>query len=423
MLWVGGMVDIAGFRALTYDLARVELSDVVTPPYDVIDAGLRAKLTCRSPYNFVHVDLPEPGPSGAPYRSAAERLGLWRAEGVLNQDPVPAVYRYHQVFAHPELGSQVTRRGVIVAAALSHWREGDVRPHETTFTAPREDRARLLDATRVHLSPVFSMYDGPGEELERMFDECPPVPDMAATTDDGTQHQLWRITAPDQLAKLTHLVSQKHAYVLDGHHRYETMVAFAEQERRRGGPGVQRGPMFLVPMDDPGLIILPTHRIVSGVPGLTRDRFLRDVQRHCAVQTITGAAGDAARLRQALHGARDVPRFVAVFPGDGDAHLLSVNVRGNGSSPEPEISIMHRLILDELLGIPEHERHARIRYVSNTHAALDQIGQGNGQLALIVRPPELTTIKQLADLGRVMPQKSTYFYPKLASGLIMMPIE
>jgi len=415
-------VDIAGFRALTYDLARVDLSDVVTPPYDVIDTTLRSKLICRNPYNFVHIDLPEPGFGVAPYRSAAERIALWRAEGILRQDPVPAIYRYHQTFAHPELGIQVTRKGVVAAAALSPWSEGTVRPHETTFAAPREDRARLLDATRVHLSPVFAMYDGPGEELERVFDACRPWPDLAAVTDDGTQHQIWRVTEPDTVAELMYLLNGKRAYILDGHHRYETMVAFAEQQRRRGVPGVQRGPMFLVPMADPGLVILPTHRIISGVPELTRDGFLRDVQRHCAVQTVAGAARDAAKLRQALHGARGVPRFAVVFPGDGDAHVLSVNARG-GSPSDPEISVMHKVVFDDLLAIPAHERHAHVRYVSNTEAALEQIAQGSGQLALIVRPLELVELKEISDLGRVMPQKSTYFYPKLASGLVMMPID
>jgi hypothetical protein len=184
---------------------------------------------------------------------------------------------------------------------------------------------------------------------------------------------------------------------------------------------------------------LPTHRILFGVPDLTRERLLEAVRHHCDVRTIAGAASNAVELRHALHEApRDLPTFAIVFPRDPDAHVVSVHRNHEGSrgseassSPastlastlEPEIAVMHQLILEDLLAIPPHAQKNNLRYVSNTQAALDQIADGSGQLGLIVRPPELAEIKRLADAGRVMPQKSTYFFPKLASGLIMMPVE
>ncbi|HMG24833.1 MAG TPA: DUF1015 domain-containing protein [Kofleriaceae bacterium] len=417
------MPDIAGFHALTYDPSRVELSDVVTPPYDVIDPQQRSQLADRDRHNFVHVDLPEPGPGEDRYHAAAERLARWRAEGILRHDSSSAVYRYHQVFRDQERGITVTRKGVLAAVSLSPWREGVIRPHETTFAAPREDRARLLDATRVHLSPVFAMYDGAGAEVEEMFAECTPTPDLDATTADGTRHQVWRIAAPHVIGRLSQFMIRKRAYVLDGHHRYETMAAFAERERGRGAVGPQRGPMFLVAIDDPGLVILPTHRIVAGIPGLTRESFLGEIQRHAEIRKLTGGARDAARLQHALHGTRDVAMFAAVFCQDPDAYVLSLRSREFQSRLDSEISVLHDVVLGNVLGIHADAQKTNLRHVSNTQAALDQVAAGNGQLGLIVRPPELAQIVRLADLGRVMPQKSTYFYPKLASGLVMMPVE
>jgi uncharacterized protein (DUF1015 family) len=417
------MPEITGFRALTYDPSRLELSQVVTPPYDVIDAAQRARLVDRHPHNFVQIDLPDPQGGADRYRAAADALARWQRDGIVRRDPREAVYRYHQVFTDPEHGRAVTRRGLVVAAALSPWSQGAIRPHEITFAAPREDRARLLDATRVHLSPVFAMYDDAGGEVEQLLGAPGAAPDLAATTDDGTRHEVWRIDAPELLAGLSQRLRDRTAYMLDGHHRYETMVAFRDRELARGGaqPAGGHGLMFLVPVTDPGLIVLPTHRVVCGVRDLDRPRFLADVQRHCRVEPVPGAARDPARLRDALRQAPDAPAFAAVFPDAPDAYLLSFLERR--SDAESEISLLHEVVLERMLGIAPHAREAHLRYVSSTQATLDRIARGDGQLALVVRPPRLAQIKQFADAGRVMPQKSTYFFPKLASGLVMLPVD
>jgi len=417
------MIDVAGFRGLTYDPARVELSRVITPPYDVIDATQRAALADRSPYNFVRIDLPEPiSPEVDRYRAAADILASYRANGVLRQDRAPTLYRYHQEFVDRETDRTVTRKGVIAAVGLSPWGAGAIRPHETTFHAPLEDRARLLEATRVHLSPVFAMYDGDSHAVEHLLDRPGAAPDLVARTDDGTRHSVWRISDAGTLAEVSRLLAPRCAYVLDGHHRYETMVAFHD---RAAPPAVsRRGLMFLVPMSDPGLIVLPTHRLVDGVSGLTRDRFLAEVRRRARIDPIRDAARDPGTLRRALASAPDGPVFVAVFPGDPDAHLLTVG-GGGRSHVAPEISVLHDAILEPVLGIASRRgtSDVRLRHVSDTAAALGAIAGGRAQLALLVRPPRLSQIKQVADLGQVMPQKSTYLFPKLASGLVMMAVD
>lgn len=425
------MPDIAEFRALTYDPSRVDLSQVVTPPYDVIDPSQRAVFAQRSPYNFVRIDIPEPESDRGSerYRVAADRLQCWLAEGVLRHDSIPALYRYHQTFIDPDRARSVTRRGLIAGVALSPWSDGVILPHETTLSAPREDRARLLAATRVHLSPVFAMYDDSTGAIERMFESCSQTPDLVATTDDRTVHQVWRITVPEIVNRASDFLREKRAYMLDGHHRYETMVAHRDRDDStgdlQGARGVRRGPMFLVPMSDPGLIILPTHRIVIGVPDMTREKFLVEVQRYCQVQRVAGGARDAAKLRHALEASPDVPTFAAVFPHDPDAHVLSLVGHEVNPEIETEIAVLHEVILQRVLAIPAAARGAEpnLRYHSNTQGVLDQIASGAGQLALMVRPPKLSQVKKLADRGRVMPEKSTYFFPKLASGLVMMPVE
>lgn len=419
------MPAISGFHALTYD-SSVDLTQVIAPPYDVVNATQRGILANRHSHNFVRIDLPEPLPDGDRYRAAAETLSRWRTHAILHRDPHPVLYRYDQEFTDPENGRVVTRRGVLAAVALSPWSERVVRPHEATLAAPREDRARLLAATRVHLSPVFAAYDDPERGSEPLFATCSPAPDRIATTDDGTIHKIWRIAHSETIARWSALLRDKWLYVLDGHHRYETMVEFHGRQREGAPrPDGQYGLMFLVSMAEPGLIVLPTHRIVHGVGDLDRERFLAEVSHDCDIEVLVGAARDPAQLRAALEAASGRPAFAAVFAGNPDAHVLRVRDGRSRVPSEPEASILHEMILGRALAASAgtHPAATSLQYISNTTAALDQIARGEGQLGLIMRPPTLAQIKQVADAGRVMPQKSTYFFPKLASGLVAMPVE
>jgi uncharacterized protein (DUF1015 family) len=399
-----------------YAKGKVELSDVVTPPYDVIDPLLRDNLEKRSLYNFVRIDLPDPSAGEDRYRRAADILNSYRANGTIRQDDAPAVYRYHQVFRDDALGRTVTRKGILAAVQLTPWSSGFIRPHEATFPIPRQDRALLLSATRVHLSPVFAMYDDPRGDVEGSLKELSTTPDLSAKTDDGTTHLVWRITDDDVIDALALAMRSRTAYVLDGHHRYETMVGFDRAH-------TSRGLVFFVPSSDSGLIIRPTHRVVHGLPDLGRDKFLAEVQRFCRVSVITNGARDASLARAALATAPESPSFVAVFPSQGDAYLLSVGHTGDLKGGAIEVSVLHDKIVEGVLGISGQERKAaNLRYTSDTQSALDQVDNG-AQLALLMRPPTLTQIMHTADRGEVMPEKSTYFFPKLASGLVMMPVD
>lgn len=434
------MPELAGFRAITYDPTRVDLSKVITPPYDVIDAKERARLAEKDPHSFVHVDLPEAKDGVDKYHAAAKTLADWQAAGIMKRDTTRAVYRYHQVFKHPEDGRLITRKGLVAGVKLSPWKDGMIRPHERTLSAPREDRTKLLDATRVHLSQVFATFLDASHEFERMFratDGKPPT--LEATTDDGTVHRVWRIADATLIGKVRHHVAQKKAYVLDGHHRYETMVAFrdrldAEKELMQYS-SANFGTMFLVPSDDQGLVVLPTHRIVHGLDGLTRDSFLTGVRKYFRVESIPGGAKNAAAVRRALSNVfGHAAAVVAVFPGDADAHLLSLDphvdpaaegVEAHRAVMKLDVTVLHGLLLEKVLHISKaaQEAQTNLRYVKDTQKTLDEIAAGQGQVGLLMNPPTLDQVRQVADLGEVMPQKSTYFYPKLASGLLLQPLD
>ena len=405
----------------------------------MIDAKERERLAARDPHSFVHVDLPE-AKDGDKYQAAAKALASWQSSGVMRRDTSRAMWRYHQVFQHPEDGRTITRRGLVAAVRLTPWKDGMIRPHERTLSAPREDRTKLLDATRVHLSQTFLTFADASGEFDRVlrpFDAGAPT--LEAKTDDGTIHRLWRISSNEAIGRLRHHMAQKKAYVLDGHHRYETMVAFrdrlnAEQELMQYA-SANYGAAFLVPSDDQGLIILPTHRIVHGVEGLTREQFLAGVRRYFRIEVIAGAARDAAKVRLALQNViGHAATVAAVFPGDPDVHLMSLDphvdpeaegMTGHRAVIRLDVAILHGLVLERVLKIGKEaqEKQTNLRYVKDTQATLDQIAAGQGQVGLLMNPPTLDQVRHVADLGEVMPQKSTYFFPKLASGLVLQPVE
>lgn len=434
------MPELAGFRAITYDPTRVDLSKVITPPYDVIDPAERARLAERDPHSFVHIDLPEAKDGGDKYQAAARTLADWQASGVMRRDTSRAIYRYHQMFKHPEDGRTITRKGMVAAVKLSPWKDGMIRPHERTLSAPREDRTKLLDATRVHLSQVFATFMDASQEFERLFRVTDgKAPTLQATTDDGTIHRVWRVADAELIGKLRHHMAQKKAYVLDGHHRYETMVGFrdrldAEQELMQYS-SANFGSMFLVPSDDQGLVVLPTHRIVHGLDGLTREAFLAGVRKYFRIDVVPGGAKDAAKVRRALSNViGHVPAVAAVFPGDPDAHVLSLDphvdpaaegIEAHRAVIRLDVTILHGLVLEKVLKINKaaQEAQTNLRYVKDTQKTLDEIAAGKGQVGLLMNPPTLEQVRVIADLGEVMPQKSTYFFPKLASGLVLQPLD
>ncbi|HLU65009.1 MAG TPA: DUF1015 domain-containing protein [Kofleriaceae bacterium] len=440
------MAEIAPFRGILYDPARVEPSRVLAPPYDVIDPPERAALAALDPHNCVRLILPEGGDGDAGgasrYRNAAALLDAWTAEGVLRREARPALYRYHQVFTSPELGPDpVTRRGFIAAVRLHRFDERIILPHERTLSGPKVDRLELMTATRAQFSQIFTLYSDPAGESDAAFAAAEKrAPDLDGTTGDGTRHRLWRVDDPATVSRVVAILAPLRLTIADGHHRYETMLALRDRLRAGAGGALPPrsaaafGPMFLCNVDDPGLVVLPIHRLVFGIASFSPDDFLAGARRWFEVTPLPGRARDAGAVRAALAAAAGRPSFVAAFPGR-DPALLTLGAGQDpasagaaaGASPAVsalDVSVLHRLVLEQMLGIDRAAQEAQrnIIYVKDTAAALERIAAGEGQVAFLMNATRVAQVVAVAEAGEFMPQKSTFFHPKIASGLVINPV-
>jgi uncharacterized protein (DUF1015 family) len=436
------MAEIAPFRGILYDPSRVEASKVLAPPYDVIDPGERARLAALDEHNCVRLILPQ-GDGDARYAEAARTLETWLADGTLVRDARPAIYRYHQVFSSAELGGRsITRRGFIAAVRLHGFDEQIILPHERTLSGPKIDRLKLKDATRCHLSQIFTLYQDPSGEADRAFaaiEQQPPYLD--GTTADGTRHLVWRVAEQSVIARVTEILAPARLYIADGHHRYETMLALRDKLRDQAGgqlahrSAAQYGTMFLCNMSDSGLAVLPTHRLVRGVDGLSADDLLARLGAHFDVEPLLGKAGDAAELRAAVGaaGARMRTAFGLVLPGRSDAYLLTLRsdfqpsmagMEGPPAVVNLDVSILHGVVFEHLLGIGRAAQAAQtnLDYFKDTGKALAAIASGEGQALFLMNATRVEQVKAVADIGEVMPQKSTFFVPKIASGIVLNPV-
>ena len=419
------MAEVLPVRGLLYDHARAgRFDDLVAPPYDVISGSDRAALEAKSPFNIVRVDLPQ-GNREEKYRNAARELRRWIDEGILRRDRAPAFYRYHQIFS---LGHEHTRKGFIGRIRLRRFDEGVVLPHERTLSGPRLDRLELSRACRTNLSQVFGLYSDPAGTVDAEFGPLDSAAPAIEARLGGVVHRVWRLTDVAAHQRIAAAMGEKKVYIADGHHRYETMLAIRDELRpqaRSPRSSIEYGSMFLTAMEDPGLVILPTHRVVHGLPQFQLPRFLERLRPRFEVEKLN--AGSAGDLRTAL-GRRE--RSFLLVSG-GEAMLLSLRTGAEQAvaGPEPlrglDVPILHALILEEILGIDRaaQERQTNLRYVKDFDAALEESRRPEVQAVFLLNPTRIEQLKAVADAAEVMPQKSTFFFPKLASGLVLDPID
>jgi uncharacterized protein (DUF1015 family) len=365
MRWYGpGVADVQPFRALRYgDAADGPLGRLVAPPYDVISPEQRRELAARSPHNVVRLTLPDSEDQ------AARLLDDWRTRGVLVEDE-PAVWALRQAYVGPD-GIARTREGVVASLRVEPYDRGVVLPHERTHAGPKEGRLRLLRATGVQLEPIFLLYDGPPPIV-------PPArpPDLEA---EGTE--LWRV---EDTAAVMDTFADRQLLIADGHHRYETALAYAAE---RGTPESARMEVVLVSTDDPGLEIFPTHRVFAG-----------DVE--------PSTAGEALPVENALDelAALANSRAAAVVYRDGAARLLF------GREDQLDVQLVDSL------------GHEGISYTPDWRDAVGRVDRGEAETAVLLRPTRIEDVFAVARRGEVLPQKSTYFFPKLLSGLLFHPV-
>jgi uncharacterized protein (DUF1015 family) len=418
------MPQLEPFRGIRYHpVLYPDLGQVVAPPYDVIGSRERQALLERHERNAVRLILgiedPADPATPARYAHAARNLAEWIAEGTLIRDPRPSLYGYAQRFRDPlDAGGRVIERsGFIGRVRLEPWGRG-IHPHERTLAAPKADRLKLLRATRARLDPLFGLYSDPAGELVRIVGPSRRAP-VSWTDDSGIEHALWPIAEPAAIERLVAGMASRDIVIADGHHRYETALAFRDECVEAGARTAEADYvlMFLTAMEDPGLLILPVHRLLSGVD----DRDLRRrLDARFQVEAVQGGAGAiASELSQDGDAGK---RAVLGFVSRGEAARLVPPMSIAGEHPA---AIVDREILGGVLGWKAEEavRAGHLRFVTDWRAAERAVARGEVSCALLLPPTPVAAVAESARAGRPLPQKSTYFYPKIPSGLVFDLIE
>ena len=416
------MAEVQPLRALHYDLRAVgSLDAVAAPPYDVIDADRRAELVAQSPLNVVEIDLPVDPGGDDHYLHAQTTFEAWRQQGVVVQDREPALWPATQEFDTPD-GERRVRRGFLCRVRVEDYGPGRIRPHERTQPGPREDRLRLTRATRANLSPIFSLFPDPAGAAWAALEPSTREPPFGSATDaDGTTTTVWRCGDGTAIAAVQDVLSDAELLIADGHHRYETARVYAEEV---GGEGEHRYTlMFLCSMSDPGLTVLPTHRLLTALDGkrealreaIERDFEVRPVEPdelapHGTERMEFGYVEDAEHLRLVL---RDPSVADRVLAGKPDAYRRL------------DTALLEALILKETLGMSEDDiaRQDGVTYAKRAEDAVAAVESGRADAAFLLRATPVEQVQEVAEAGESMPPKSTFFHPKIPTGLLFNPLE
>jgi uncharacterized protein (DUF1015 family) len=415
------MAEVRPLEALHYNLSAISsLADVTAPPYDVIDPQQRMELLARSPFNVVELDLPVAPDGGDPYEHAAETLEAWALQGVLTADREPALWALAQEYRGPD-GRLQTRRGLIARVRVTDYGPGLVRPHERTQPGPKEDRLRLTQATRHNLSPIFALH--PGDAWQHLEPRLADDPLGEVVDSDGTVHRLWRVADPAAADAIAAELADAELLIADGHHRYETARTYAESI---GGDGPHRYTlMCLVSLGDPGLTVFGTHRLLRDLDENALERLGSGVREHFHAEEVSRDDLDPA-------GSEGTGVFGYV---DDRGRALRLRLQETGPIDEalpgrPEAyrrldaAILEELVLKRTLGLSEEDIAAKrgLGYAKGTDEALRLLDEGPYQCAFLLRPTPIDQVREVAAAGETMPPKSTYFFPKVLTGLVFNPL-
>jgi len=410
------MANVYPFRSLRYAPNKVPLEKVVTQPYDKISKDMQERYYALHPNNIIRIVLGKTGPEDSAtnnvYTRAAAYLKEWRASGILEQIPEPAFFAYFQRFAVPGTTEIRTRKGFVGLGRLEDYANKVVFPHERTLTGPKKDRLELLRHTRTHFEQIFMLYEDPVRKIDGLLDEISVrVPDIQLDDEYGVQHTMWSVADRQSATLIQREMADKKLIIADGHHRYETGLAYRNETD--GQQGSNRLPMTFFNMSSPGLTILPTHRVVSNLPGFDSRTLLERAaaffdpgKGDLTIEVFVDGKSSFIHLKSSLDLGQLMPD-------------LSPRQRGL------DVVVLHRLILEKCLGITEDavKKESHITYVRERDSALTAVRQGKAQAAFLLNPTRLDQMRDIAYEGNVMPQKSTDFYPKVLSGLTMYALE
>jgi uncharacterized protein (DUF1015 family) len=416
------MAEIEPLRALRYDPDKTGgLQDVLAPPYDVIDDEQREALVARSPYNAVNIDLPV---GDDPYATAAETLNSWREEGVVVEDEQPAIWVLAQDYTGPD-GKQRTRTGFLARVRVTEYGQGTIRPHERTHPGPKEDRLKLTRATKANLSPIFSLYSDTGGivsgELARATSGTPW---SETTDDDGTVNRLWRLEDEDAIGKIAAELAPKELLIADGHHRYETARVYADEV---GGDGPHRWVlMCLVALEDPGLTVFPTHRLVNGLSSGQQEALANELRQDFDIAQLESTSELAPSENENIEIGYIDSHFRKPFMLTlKDASIADQAIPDHA---EPyrrlDTAVLEALVLKGPLELTDEriDHLDGLGYARDVAQALALIEDATYDAAFFMAPTPVQRIQAVAEAGESMPPKSTYFYPKVPTGLLFNPL-
>jgi uncharacterized protein (DUF1015 family) len=412
------MANIFPFQPYRYSPKAGPLQDLVTQPYDKISPEMRRRYLQASPYNLVRVILGDRSPSDSEsdnvYTRAARYLDTWTADGILVRDAEPGLFAYFQEFTVPESGERLVRKGFIGLGAVEEYSAGVVYRHEQTLSGPKKDRLELLRHTHAHFGQLFMLYPDPAGEIDGLLDEAAEAPPLGAVTDEyGDRHSIWKISGAQRIAGIRQRMADKKLLIADGHHRYETALAFYRENPAL--PGADRVMMTFVNMHAPGLKILATHRLVSGLINFDAGEFIRQAAAGFEVAQIPSL--------EALQRVWAESPGRAIIGAAIGGRLYLIEERD--SAGQLDVGVLHDRLLRGLLGIGEEavRDEKNLRYIRGLDAAVAEARGGAAQIAFLLKPVSIDAVARISFGGGVMPQKSTDFYPKLLSGLTIYKLE
>ncbi len=432
------MAEIRPFRGVHYNQSLVgNLAKVICPPYDIISPQLQEELYRRSEYNFVRLEhsreLPQDTAKDNKYTRSAATLEQWLQPGILQIDEVPAIYLHDHYFSHQR--RKYRRRGITVCVRLEEWDKMVVRPHEGTLAEPRTNRLNLLRACQVNLSPILALFEDRGRQVASLLtDQERRQPIMSISGADEESHYVWAITEPEAVKQIRRSLARQPLYIADGHHRYQSALTYRREQlagssSESGDEAFNFVMMTLVDFADPGLIILPAHRLVRGISKSTLSELMPKLESFFEVDELPLSmpdiwqqaddllAGEANQVRLALFGLTP-GRLLVLRLRDFTAASQMMPYFHSELYKKLDVSILDHIILEKMLGVNGGGEEVSLAYSYDRLDAVSRVLDQEYQLTFLLSPTRAEVVKAIADAGDRMPRKSTYFYPKLPAGLV-----
>jgi len=441
------MATIAPFRGVLFDQEKAgPIAELVCPPYDVISHDQQQALYRKNSHNVIRLEygLASPGDTESDnrYSRAAASLAEWSRTGILRQNEEPAFYIYEMEYRTGGKGRKL--RGFICLVRIEDYEAGIVRPHETTLSGPKTDRLNLLRACGASFSQIFSLFSDPRGAVASVLGRTTGKAAMEVKADDGVVHRIWPLTDRTALETAATALQDKEIFIADGHHRYDTALNYRNERRKTAGSftgqeGFNFVPMFLARFEDPGLTILPAHRALFNLENFHPRRFEEDLNRYFNIERIDfdkrSEPADRRTVLETLeHRADHAHIFGMRVKGEHSYYLLTLRSEADMDSIIPgksaayrrlDVSILHHLIIDRLLGIrmETHKLGLNIEYIKEADDAVKRVADGDVDIVFLMNPTKVHEVRDVAASGERMPQKATYFYPKLLTGLVMHKID